>query len=60
LKLTPDDTTETFLTEVLKKYQIKNDIALYRLSINSGINLLLIKNDINNDNFNIYNFNNEF
>ncbi|KAL6604905.1 hypothetical protein LY90DRAFT_709177 [Neocallimastix californiae] len=35
LKLTPDDTTETFLTEVLKKYQIKNDIALYRLSINS-------------------------
>ncbi|ORX75624.1 hypothetical protein BCR32DRAFT_296782 [Anaeromyces robustus] len=35
LKLTSDDTTETFLTEVLKKYQIKNNITLYRLSINS-------------------------
>jgi len=37
LKLTSEDTTEGFLAEVLKKYQIKNNIALYRLSINSGI-----------------------
>jgi len=37
LKLTSEDTTEGFLAEVLKKYQIKNNIALYRLSIKSGI-----------------------
>jgi len=35
LRLNIDDTTEGFLDEVLKKYQIKNNIALYRLSINS-------------------------
>jgi len=35
LKITMEDTTSVFLAEVLKKYQIKNDIALYRLSINS-------------------------
>ncbi|OUM63653.1 hypothetical protein PIROE2DRAFT_9728 [Piromyces sp. E2] len=42
LKLTSEDTTEGFLAEVLKKYQIKNNIALYRLSINSD---RYLKND---------------
>jgi len=43
LKITMEDTTSVFLAEVLKKYQIKNDIALYRLSINSGIILYEFK-----------------
>jgi len=34
-KITVEDTTGVFITEVLKKYQIKDNTALYKLSINS-------------------------
>lgn len=39
-KITLEDTTSVFITEVLKKYQIKDDIDSYKLSINSGIDLI--------------------